>query len=172
EFFKIRPSKKGGLGAFAVRDLKAEEIILVEKPMLRTSPFFLRRDLAELPVEQKLYYMTLAHDPKLDQFAKVEDIWQKNSFAVPMGIAIFGIASRFNHACQPVCNVNYAWDDFKEVMTFSTTRVITAGEELTVTYGGSPISLYARYGFVCKCGGCISLTDEHVEQYHAQMYRV
>ncbi|KAK3987007.1 hypothetical protein QBC44DRAFT_310712 [Cladorrhinum sp. PSN332] len=171
EFFEIRPSKTGGLGAFAVHDIKKDEIILMEKPMLRTTAFLIRQDLAELPIELKEHFMTLAHNPKVDRFAKVEDIWHKNSFEVPTGIAIFAIASRFNHACRPVYNVLYAWDNDKHVMTFSTNRTIKAGEELRITYGGSPISLYIRYGFVCKCGGCVSLTKDQVKQYEAHIWR-
>lgn len=55
-------------------------------------------------------------------------------------------------------------------MSFVTTRDILAGEELTITYGGRPIELYVRYGFICKCGGCESLTDDDIKRYNDHLW--
>ncbi|KAK4228534.1 SET domain-containing protein [Podospora fimiseda] len=171
QYYEIRPSQTGGLGCFAVRDIDEGVVILMEKPMLDTTVYNLRRDLATLPKAVNAHFYTLAHDASVDRFAKVEDIWHKNAFEVPSGIAIFAIASRFNHACEPVFNVVYAWDRFKNVMTFCTKRAVKAGEELRITYGGCPLSLYVRYGFICQCGGCDSVSRAQAEEHRPYIWR-
>jgi SET domain-containing protein len=89
---------------------------------------------------------------------------KKIRFQVPTGIAIFNLASRFNHACppSPVRNVAYHFDVEKGVMVFTVCaeEPIPAGAELFISYGGTPAELYTTYGFRCGCGGCRPLTDE------------
>ena len=88
-----------------------------------------------------------------------------NRFAVPGGIAIFEIASRFNHACPSVRNVQYVFDAQREVLTLTICQdVVSAGTELSITYGGSTVDLYSTYGFRCSCGGCTPLTDEDIRK--------
>ncbi|KAK0617850.1 hypothetical protein B0T17DRAFT_509442 [Bombardia bombarda] len=154
-FFEIRKSKLGGLGAFAVRDLEFNEVILMEKPILKTTHSFFPRDFYKLNADDQGIFMTL----------------NTNSFLVPGGIAVFAIASRFNHACEPKRNVKYAYDNRHGVITFAVCDyLIPAGTELLVTYGGSPASLYHNYGFRCVCGGCKTLTDKDIEALHAEQW--
>lgn len=78
EFFKIRPSPLGGLGAFAARDLKKGETILVEKPLLWTTHFGLMSDFRQLTASAKAAYLNL-HGGSGDPFSRIERIKTLNS---------------------------------------------------------------------------------------------
>ena len=92
-------------------------------------------------------------------------------FYVPNGIAILGIGSRFNHACVPVRNLRYAFDDNRNIMTFTICKEeVPKGAELLISYGSGPVDLYTTYGFRCGCGACKPLTDQDVGQIRKAMY--
>ena len=78
-YYEIRPSAKGGFGAFAVRDIEKDQLILLEKPFLRSTPFTILRDVYDLPKEAKQFFMTLAHDPNVDKWTLVDHIRQRNA---------------------------------------------------------------------------------------------
>jgi hypothetical protein len=59
EFFTVRASPLAGLGAFAAKELKYGDKILVESPLLRTNGVNLFRDFAKLDEEKKKMYMSL-----------------------------------------------------------------------------------------------------------------
>lgn len=185
--FEIRPSKLGGLGAFALRELWKGDIILVEEPLLKTTHFGLRRAFDKLSEPEKQIYMNLHCGENCSPFKKIEEIKQRNSyvsagctsrFLGPLTrinynsflmkgglVAIFATASRFNHACRPVRNVKYELDGETGVITLTVCQdVVPAGTELTVNYGGSPAQLYQDFGFICKCGGCDSLTADDIRR--------
>ncbi|GAB1310222.1 hypothetical protein MFIFM68171_00432 [Madurella fahalii] len=165
-FFEIRPSRLGGLGAFAVRELRKGDVILVEKPLLLSDNFGLRSAFDKLSEAEKEIYLNLHCGDNCTQFNKIEKIKQRNSFHV-LGrvVAIFATASRFNHACKPARNVKYVIDGETGVVTLTVCKdVIPAGTELTVNYGGSPAQLYRDFGFICKCGGCGSLTGDDIKR--------
>ncbi|KAK4105652.1 hypothetical protein N658DRAFT_556086 [Parathielavia hyrcaniae] len=173
EFFKIQPSKLGGLGAFTVRELKKGEVILVERPLLRTTHFRLMLDYANLSDAKKKAYLSLHGAEDGDRFSRVERIQKFNAFAVLGGIAIFEIASRFNHACPPVQNVEYALDHDEGVIELTVCKdVVPAGTEIRISYGGSPIDLYRTYGFRCCCGGCTPLTDDDIRRFKNHQYGI
>ncbi|KAK4242700.1 hypothetical protein C8A03DRAFT_40041 [Achaetomium macrosporum] len=172
EFFRIQPSRLGGLGAFAVRELKRGETILVERPLLRTTHFQLMVDYHNLSEAAKEAYLGL-HGGEGDPFNRVERIKRLNSFIVPGGIAVFEIASRFNHACKSARNVDYQFDDKRGVLSLTVCQdVVPAGAELFINYGGSPIDLYWTYGFRCSCGSCTPLTDEDIRRLKDQEYGI
>ncbi|KAJ4296986.1 hypothetical protein N0V88_003902 [Collariella sp. IMI 366227] len=125
-FFKIWPSKLGGLGAFAVRELRRGQTILVERPLLRTTHFRLLPDFHKLSEGAKTAFLGLHGGEGGDPFGRVERIQRLNSFL------------------------------------FETSNIVPAGTELRLSYGGSPVELYANFGFRCYCGGCTPLTDEEV----------
>lgn len=88
-------------------------------------------------------------------------------FEVPEGIAIFSIASRFNHACEPVRNVLYSHEklDGENVIVLSVVvPTIPKGTELTIKYGSNAAVLMKNFGFRCRCGGCPEpLSDREAE---------
>lgn len=59
QFIEIRKSPVGGFGIFAVKDLKRGDIILVERPILKTSSFSLMDDFRALDDETKEIFMSL-----------------------------------------------------------------------------------------------------------------
>jgi hypothetical protein len=79
DFFELMPSGLGGLGAFAVRELKIGETILVEAPLLRTTHFRLMLDYRELSETAKKTYLSLHGGEDADAFSRVERIKQLNS---------------------------------------------------------------------------------------------
>ena len=92
-------------------------------------------------------------------------------FKVRGGIAIFKIASRFNHACPPVRNVQYEFDEERGEIVFMVCHdEIPVGTELLINYGGSPEELYRTYGFICRCGGCKSLTEEELRILRGEVF--
>lgn len=78
EFFEIRPSKLGGLGAFAVRELRRGQTILVERPLLWTTHFRLLPDFHKLSETAREAFLGL-HSGEGDRFSKVERIKKLNS---------------------------------------------------------------------------------------------
>lgn len=88
-------------------------------------------------------------------------------------VAVFASASRFNHACKPARNIEYAVNGETGVITFKVCLdVIPAGTELTVNYGGSPAQLYRNFGFICRCGGCDSLTDDDIKRMRDEQFGI
>ncbi|SPQ17985.1 8e852461-1050-4617-8c6d-adac577fffc6 [Thermothielavioides terrestris] len=129
--------------------------------------------LGGLSEEAKRVYLSLHGGEDGDPFSRVERIKSLNSFVVPGGIAIFEIASRFNHACASVRNVQYVFDDERGVLSLTICQdVVPAGTELLLNYGGSPIDLYTTYGFRCACGGCTPLTDEDIRRLKDETYGI
>ncbi|KAH6634195.1 hypothetical protein B0J18DRAFT_415518 [Chaetomium sp. MPI-SDFR-AT-0129] len=161
--FRIGRSHLGGLGIFATRELKRDETVWEEAPLLRTTHGSLMMDYSNLSDAAKKAYMSLRGAEGEDRFTRVEMIKQLNGFALPDGVGIFETASRFNHACSPVENVGYTFDEEHDVLTFTVCQdVIPAGAELLVNYGASPVELYSNWGFRCACGGCTPLTDRDI----------
>ena len=78
-FFKVQRSNLGGLGAFATRDLTRGQIILEERPLLRTTHFRLLPDYHNLSDAAKKAYLSLHDGENGDQFSKVERIKVLNS---------------------------------------------------------------------------------------------
>jgi hypothetical protein len=79
DFFTIQPSRTGGLGAFAARELKPGETILIEKPLLSTTHFQLMLDYYDLPPEAQQIYLSLHGAEDGDPFSRVERIKQLNA---------------------------------------------------------------------------------------------
>ncbi|KAL7954921.1 hypothetical protein V8C34DRAFT_327788 [Trichoderma compactum] len=107
EYFEIAKSSVAGWGAFATRDLTKGDVILREMPLF----------VAETDKEGR------AQPP----FA---------SFAVAHHVSgLFPIAARFNHACDPINNVEYEFDHDNGVLTLMVREDVTDGTELKISYG-------------------------------------
>jgi len=187
DFFEIRESTRGGLGSFARKELKYGDHILLEEPIIRTVYFDLIREVNKLDEGRKAAFMSLHpyhHDPREHHIGR---IWNANAY-VPLNCVLDGrgsptdrdrddrfcagggrsavleIGARFNHACEGKYNVKYNYDQRRNIMVFTVIQPVTAGEELTITYGSGPESLYEHYGFRCTCGGCSGLSDEDIQR--------
>ncbi|KAK3388892.1 hypothetical protein B0T20DRAFT_456903 [Sordaria brevicollis] len=173
ENFQVCISKYGGFGTFATRDLKLGEVILVEKPLLRTSRVDFHTNFLKLSKKAQEAIMQLYTPPgnyrALDG-TDPDHIWAivaANSFALmpyDSGIvAVHNVTSRLNHACQPVANVKFDHDAKNmDAIILTMTKPVKAGSELFISYGGPPLSLYERYGFRCCCGGCKGVSDQDI----------
>lgn len=85
---------------------------------------------------------------------------------------LFPIAARFNHACEPKNNVQFAYDERRRRLRFWVGADgggggVRAGEELRICYGTTktPALLWQWYGFRCACGACEGLSDEEVDGF-------
>lgn len=67
---------------------------------------------------------------------------------------LFGIASNFNHACHGVRNAEYAFDHERNIMVFTATDDIAAGQEVLISYNRYRHILKSQFGFICHCGAC------------------
>ncbi|KAK3942790.1 hypothetical protein QBC46DRAFT_255804 [Diplogelasinospora grovesii] len=165
QFFQVRPSPIGGLGAFAVKDLRPGDVILTESPLLRTTYGSVLPDFYRLTRSDQDMYLTLSGYPSSEGKDEIMNIARANAFVARDGIAIFKLASRFNHACEAVRNVKYVYNEHNDTLTMTVVADVPAGTELTVSYGQTPTELYNSFGFICRCGGCgeEGLTEEEVQ---------
>ncbi|KAH7133425.1 hypothetical protein B0J13DRAFT_101782 [Dactylonectria estremocensis] len=165
QYFSVAESKIAGWGAFAIRDLKYGDTILMEKPLFTADSSTLFHEFDKLDQEKREIALALhANDMCKPGTPKVQAIWTTNCFATGLRdkAGLFPIASRFNHSCHPKDNVEYTFDrhqNYLEMIVKADT--IAAGEELTISYGNerAPIDLFLRYGFRCRCGACPGLID-------------
>ncbi|KAM0335494.1 hypothetical protein ACHAQA_000542 [Verticillium albo-atrum] len=166
DFFEIRASPVGGLGAFAVRDLQRGDRILTERAVIRAIDVdrdLIRRFDALSLADRDLVLDLAMHKPRhLDGdeslHTRVKAIFTTNYFACTSeapGHGLFLVASRFNHACRPKMNVEYAFHRELDALAFTVAAPhgVRAGQELTINYGKDAASLCAVYGFECACGG-------------------
>ncbi|KAK8075204.1 hypothetical protein PG997_009867 [Apiospora hydei] len=166
KFFEIRKSPLAGYGAFARKDLRWGQQILVEPELFHADHVTLYDEFDKLTVgSQQAFKRMAAHCPYAG-FDAVTSIFRTNSFNVGGGQAgIFLVAARFNHSCSPRNTVSYKFDEDgdhgKRRIIFTMTQDVAAGTELTITYASCREELYSQWGFVCGCG-CVPLSDEEV----------
>ncbi|KAK8000339.1 hypothetical protein PG990_012939 [Apiospora arundinis] len=162
-FFEIRKSGIAGYGAFASQDLQWGQKILVEPELFRADHVSLYDEFDKLTDASQQAFKRMAAHSTVSGYDKVTSIFRTNSFNVGEGQGgIYLVAARFNHACSPRNNVSYKFDHEKRRIMFTMTHDVAAGTELTITYGSSREELFAQWGFVCRCGGCVPLSDEEV----------
>ncbi|KAI1378598.1 hypothetical protein F4677DRAFT_465751 [Hypoxylon crocopeplum] len=167
DFFEVKKSSLGGNGVFAKKDLKCDEVILEERPLINAIPSTLNWELEKLAPDLQAAYFRMHRCDRYQGQEPRESILFTNSFLVPGGSCVYLIGARFNHACAPIHSVDYRRKR-GNVMEFRMRRDVPAGEELTITYGRMPPkNLYLMWGFRCACGGCKSLTDAEVARIKA-----
>ena len=94
------------------------------------------------------------------------DRHHNRSGGVPSGLAVYRVASLFNHSCVPNLEWNHSCDSKGAVqpnaIQFIATRRIDVGEQLFVSYIDETRSYRERqdglrsYGFKCACARCVS----------------
>ncbi|KAM0349658.1 hypothetical protein ACHAPU_003487 [Fusarium lateritium] len=170
EHFAIKRSEIAGWGAFAVRELKHGDKILVEKPLLSADTTTLFREFDKLSEPLRDIALGLhANSSCKPGTPQIKAIWTTNCFSTGGGdeAGLFPISSRFNHSCYPKQNVNYYYSDIGNVLEMEITAdTVKAGEELTISYGilRTPVDLYFRYGFKCRCGACAGVSEEDLQE--------
>ncbi|MCB0630684.1 MAG: SET domain-containing protein-lysine N-methyltransferase [Saprospiraceae bacterium] len=103
----IAPSSRGGRGVFTSEEIEPESIIEIS-PVIVLSAADLR-----------LIHQTHLHDYYF--------LWEDGHCAIALGYG-----SLYNHASKP--NADYRMDYADHSITFYCTRLIKAGEEITVNY--------------------------------------
>ncbi|KAL8358068.1 hypothetical protein RB598_002726 [Gaeumannomyces tritici] len=162
EKFEVRNASMGGSGAFARKDLKLHDVILMEKYILTGDGLTMHKQFAALDaIAQRVYLCLHPHWPRDEQPVEIlTAICNTNSFSIPGSKAVFLVASRFNHKCHIKCNLTYSYDSESEMLViYVAVDHISAGDELTISYGAYPRTLYEQYGFFCSCGGCDGYTQ-------------
>jgi hypothetical protein len=80
KYFKIRPSPKGGLGAFAIEDIPNNTAIIAENPLFRCHLYEeIEWSVDRLPRRLKDEYFSLYHWAGVDQ-NKVHGIFKTNRY--------------------------------------------------------------------------------------------
>lgn len=76
------------------------------------------------------------------------------------GVALFSLASMFNHSCEPNAALDFAAGD--ALVSVVVRAPVPRGAELTIAYAANDGGLVARreylaeaYGFVCACDRCL-----------------
>ncbi|KAF7551303.1 hypothetical protein G7Z17_g5075 [Cylindrodendrum hubeiense] len=165
DYFAVSESKIAGWGAFAATDLKYGDRILMETPLFTADTSSLFKEFDKLNRgEQEVALALHANDMCKPGTPKLQAIWTTNCFATGLKgkAGLFPIASRFNHSCHPKDNVEYNFNRHQKYLEMVVKAdSIAAGEELTISYGNqrTPMDLFVRYGFRCRCGACPGLIE-------------
>ncbi|KAF8819041.1 putative histone lysine methyltransferase, SET [Cardiosporidium cionae] len=89
------------------------------------------------------------------------NIWgaaHNGELTVLRAAGVYVLQSCFNHSCDPNCTISCMWDS---TITITTLRPIAEGEELTIAYIPTELSLAERknlllnYLFYCSCSKCL-----------------
>ncbi|TVY14729.1 SET domain-containing protein 5 [Lachnellula arida] len=164
DFFEVRSSPKGGLGAFASADIPEGTVIMTEAPLFRTPALQIFWTYDALSDEQKRAYKQLACWFGIEDH-KIPAIFTTNRFETGKGLGgIFLESSRFNHACHPHATCTYRWDEAENLMTFTSIMDVKKGEEMTIAYTSEPKTLKKNYGFDCDCPSCTTPKDLKEEE--------
>jgi len=191
--FKVEQIEGKNLGCVALTDIKKGTLILQEKPQVivngsgpsliyllncynqmneTTQKDYLTlynrfKDLNDMNekdkenVKQEMEWLqkNLNFDHKvLQRIQDIYGIYLTNTFEQGVGIQ----SSRFNHSCRS--NAEEFWNEKNGAAEFRSVSKISAGEEITINYRTSEISmknyktrqsfLFANWGFQCKCDLC------------------
>ncbi|KAK4064057.1 uncharacterized protein Triagg1_9213 [Trichoderma aggressivum f. europaeum] len=136
EYFEIAKSSVAGWGAFATRDLTKGDVILREIPLFVADTDKVFHEFYKLDGSAKKVALSL-HSHRLIK-GGTPQILATHSFAVAHYVSgLFPIAARFNHACDPINNVEYEFDQDNGVLTLMVREDVTAGTELKISYGNN-----------------------------------
>jgi hypothetical protein len=179
EYFEVRESAKGGLGAFAIKDIEEGTVLLEELPLFKGDFGNIYDEYQKFTEKQTAEYLSL-HAWKGSSRGDTETITcifatnryvfvclfnhctYSNCYFVSFRLTefddgIFLKCSRFNHSCHPYASCTYNYNEETDKLKISALRDISIGEEITISYSRDPSSLYENYGFHCDCFGCQQL---------------
>ncbi|KAG6908572.1 hypothetical protein DXG01_004130 [Tephrocybe rancida] len=178
--FKIGDAGDKGRGMFALRDLPAGGLILVEHPII-VAPYLVGLgvpladiyaellDRLPLEMQKELLKLHSGDDHTLED--TLEEIVRCNALGIQLKVpdvphpeikthrAVFLNISRCNHSCGP--NARWEWDTSTFSLYLSAVRPIIKGDEITVQYTPCTrprhdrhAALQDQYGFTCRCSYC------------------
>ncbi|TVY93099.1 SET domain-containing protein [Lachnellula willkommii] len=165
--FSIQPVTGQGKGLVARFDIDKGKRILSEKPFFTTSNL-VSGSLMESSIATKLKALSKTEQR---QFLSLHNNFPgKNPFsgimktnALPCGPdsvvgGVYPTICLINHSCLP--NAHNSWNSDAKCETIHATRLIKAGEEITICYKDGPYDLRraclkSAFGFECSCSLCI-----------------
>ncbi|KAJ6629818.1 hypothetical protein B0H10DRAFT_1775631 [Mycena sp. CBHHK59/15] len=186
--FEIRKAGGRGFGMFALQDIPAGALILVERPII-VGPYIIGLGnysesdiyaalLRRLSPDTTASFMALANCKPPSECDTIEGIMRTNGIAINLSVpdvphpelsthrAVFLNTSRCNHSCGP--NAKWTWDPTSFSLSLAALRPILAGDEITVTYMTPTHSfaerrerLRAQYNFACHCAVCTHTTHSN-----------
>ncbi|CAE8670245.1 unnamed protein product, partial [Polarella glacialis] len=147
-----------GFGLVAASELKANTLVLVERRLLEVPEFLTPRSSSEVPFCNMGVPLGILPGALFEMFPSLLAALRvsQNSYAP---LLMYGLGSVVNHSCRP----NTRWVNWPDGLRALLTREeVAAGEELTISYSGSPgqpawqrqLDLFWRYGFWCRCSAC------------------
>ncbi|KIV96850.1 hypothetical protein PV10_00666 [Exophiala mesophila] len=173
DLIEILSTPDRGLAVFASRKIKAGNLVLAERPLLRLSKEeendsdAIEREFSRLShADQKIYLKLF--DAQKSRMTRVTSIYYSNCYNLDSfrpdgkgGSAVGAIASRFNHSCVPNLQLSFNFD--KNLMMFYAIRDIPRGKEVCTNYEKNVFDaavtrqrkLQMYYGFMCQCEACL-----------------
>ncbi|KAF2877283.1 hypothetical protein BDV95DRAFT_589883 [Massariosphaeria phaeospora] len=176
--YTIRDIPNKGKGLVASRPIARGSTLLLDSPRLIASQQFpthvtqsgghslFSHAVAQLPAADRALVLSL--DQSLGGSA-IEDVMKTNAFVCNFAdsgvgdtyMCLFPGVARINHACRPNAHARFLPRSLR--MQVRATADITAGEEITISYGSIELpyaerqTLYREgWGFECGCALCIS----------------
>ena len=137
-----------GLGAVATKDIKRGTLILKELPQIsikRTnnrnqdinnlkSAFYRMNKINQEEYLSHYCYGFTSKEEKITKIFQFNKFTQRN-FGMPNITEVLYIkGSRFNHSCS--ANAYFDWNSDKELEIRAMSKVIKAGQEITIDYNG------------------------------------
>lgn len=170
-----------GLGAFATRAFRRGDLILVEKPLYKTSDSASEATITAttrcIPIADRVKIAQLENGFPDDWFhGAYYNVHRSNGYATGQGEAVLcDKASRFNHSCSP--NARSTWNVPTQTMRIRAVADIAEGEEIFISYlpsrkvyGGTKAQRQAltesHRGFVCACVACTLPPNEQSASDH------
>ncbi|KAF4616771.1 hypothetical protein D9613_008648 [Agrocybe pediades] len=175
---RVLQTEHKGAGLFALQDIPAGQVLLVEYPALILPAGKFSREVydelgARLPEKRREELMSMANARSKEECPSyVEGIVRTNALQLeldPKGRlpeeekefygGVYPYINRANHSCGP--NAMVKWDPARFVTTFYSIRDISAGEEIVKTYVNPALPRQTRldileknYRFTCDCPWC------------------
>ncbi|KAG6872501.1 hypothetical protein C0995_009257 [Termitomyces sp. Mi166 len=184
--FEIGDAGNKGQGMFAVRDLPAGTLILVEHPVI-VAPYLVGLNVPLSDIYASLFdRLPYEIRVKLSQLyagthRSLEDTVHLNALGIQLEVpdvprpeltthrAVFLNTSRCNHSCGP--NARWEWDTSTFSLYLSAVRPIMKGDEITIHYTSctSPrqerqSTLQNQFDFICQCSYCNLPSEDAVRQ--------
>lgn len=163
--YSIRPSSGKGLGVFAMRDFKAGEKIIVERPIIKfKTEEFLQRSLNDIPASARDAVAALAPS---DDGASLHDKIARNMIVCTDEsdneriTGLFINLSRVNNCCIGNCDHGYLKEFGVKILVAN--HDLCEGEEVTFSYAQSyeeaifpsrHARIQAVWKFDCRCLAC------------------
>ncbi len=165
--YEIKLSPGRGLGVFAKRAFKKNEIIMVERTLHCKTLEHLTGGVKEAFLELSRgpdwhWHQRFGDEPPPPSALAPETQWIRrmiiNGISAEGGPVVCINISRINHACYGADNCSHRLNTAKNLMIINANRDIAAGDEITFSYvalGSSAKSgLMRNFGINCDCEYC------------------